>query len=228
MNPIHRTIEEYYTGKVRQFGCTPFGVDWTCTATQEMRFVQLLKLCDFRAPFTVNDLGCGYGALAGFLRRRDGTCAIDYLGIDLSTEMVRRARAQWRGVDGIRFVKGSASPRVADYSVASGIFNVRLATPVDAWEAFVRETLRQMAATSRRGFAVNLVNSLPRDGLYTTSPDPWVQYCDTELGADAKVLEGYGMHEFSLLVRPRRARLPWATTRAPLREGRCRCTPRFP
>lgn len=206
MGPIHRTIEQYYTGKVRQFGCTPFGVDWTCTATQEMRFVQLLKLCDFSSPFTLNDIGCGYGALAGFLRLQHSSRAIDYLGVDLSAEMVRRARVQWRGVDGVRFVKGGASPRVADYSVASGIFNVRLAASVDAWEAFVREALQQMAATSRRGLAVNFVDPPPRVGLYTTSPDPWVQYCDTALDAEADVLDGYGMREFTLLVRPRRAR----------------------
>jgi hypothetical protein len=28
-----------------------------------MRFVQLLKLRDFMSPFSLNDLGCGYGAL---------------------------------------------------------------------------------------------------------------------------------------------------------------------
>ena len=74
-------------------------VDWTCVATQEMRFVQLLKLCDFGLPFTINDLGCGYGALASFLDWWHGASGVDYLGIDLSREMVRRARQQWRGID---------------------------------------------------------------------------------------------------------------------------------
>src|SRR5580693_3571806 len=87
---VHARTAEYYTQKVKAFGCTPFGVDWTCQPTQEMRFVQLLKLCDFSAPFSINDLGCGYGALVAFLYRRHAGCAIDYLGIDLSGEMVRR------------------------------------------------------------------------------------------------------------------------------------------
>ncbi len=146
-----------------------------------MRFVQLLKLCDFSAPFTMNDLGCGYGALAAFLRRRHGACAVDYLGIDLSKEMVRRARRQWRGVERVRFVAGDRSPRMADYSVASGIFNVRLGESDDGWQSFVRATLHQLALTSSRGFAVNFVDpplcgGWVAPGLYTTSPEPWVEY----------------------------------------------------
>lgn len=205
MSAIHRTIAEYYTRKVKEFGCTPLGVDWTCGATQEMRFVQLLKLCDFGSPFALNDLGCGYGALVAFLRRRHGDCAIDYVGVDLSGEMIARARTRWRRADRVRFAQGSVSPRAADYSVASGIFNVMLDTPTEAWEAHVRATLRGMAATSRRGFAVNFVHPASRAGLYTTPPDPWVQYCDRDLEADVKVIEGYGMREFSLLAWPRRA-----------------------
>ncbi len=106
MTPIHQQIEEYYTDKVRRFGCTPFGVDWTCSATQEMRFVQLLKLCDFSSRFAMNDLGCGYGALVGFLHKRYGGDAVDYLGIDLSKEMIRRARDQWRGIQQVPLHEG--------------------------------------------------------------------------------------------------------------------------
>jgi SAM-dependent methyltransferase len=203
---VHARIANYYTRKVKAYGCTPLGVDWTCEPTQQMRFVQLLKLCDFTAPFSINDLGCGYGALAGFLRRRHGACAVDYLGIDLSREMVRRARRQCRMLGGVRFVKGSAGPRTADYSVASGIFNVQLDASDEDWDTFIKTTLQQLAAISRRGFAVNFVASPPDGqlvtcGLYTTLPGRWVEYCANHIGADVQMIDGYGMHEFSLLVR---------------------------
>jgi SAM-dependent methyltransferase len=205
---VHQRIAEYYTAKVKEFGCTPFGVDWTCTATQEMRFVQLLKLCDFSSPFTMNDLGCGYGALAAFLRRRHDACTVDYLGIDLSHEMVRRARRQWRGVERVRFVQGCCNPRNADYSVASGIFNVRRSESDDSWDDFIRATLDQLAVTSGRGFAVNFIDRPRSDGwvtpgLYTTSPQTWIEYCVHHIGADVEVIKEYGMPEFSLLVRRR-------------------------
>lgn len=207
---VHAKIADYYTEKVKAFGCTPHGVDWTCQATQEMRFVQLLKVCDFSAPFSINDLGCGYGALAAFLHRRHGARAVDYLGIDLSGDMVRRARRRCRVPGAVRFVKGSAAPRTADYSVASGIFNVQLDTSDEDWDAFIRSTLRQLWTASRHGFAVNFV-AAPMDGLavtrglYTTPPDRWADYCADHFGAHVQVIDGYGMREFSLLVRPRPA-----------------------
>jgi SAM-dependent methyltransferase len=199
-------IADYYTQKVRAYGCTPLGVDWVCQATQEMRFVQLLKLCDFSAPFSINDLGCGYGALAAFLYRRHAGCAIDYLGIDLSGEMVRRARRRRRMLDGARFVRSSTSSRTADYSVASGIFNVQLDASDEDWDVFIKATLQQLAAVSRRGFAVNFVTSPApgqrvTHGLYTTPPGRWMEYCANNIGADVQLIDGYGMREFSLLVR---------------------------
>jgi SAM-dependent methyltransferase len=205
---VHQMIEAYYTDKVREFGCTPFGVDWTCIASQEMRFVQLLKLCDFSSPFTLNDLGCGYGALAAFLRRRHGVSVVDYLGTDLSKEMVQRAQKQCRGLDRVRFVAGYCSPRIADYSVASGIFNVHLDVSVDVWETFIGTTLCDLAATSSRGFAVNFIDRSRYGGraaprLYATSPEQWVKYCSDNFGADVQVVKGYGMLEFTLLVRHR-------------------------
>ncbi|HUB47248.1 MAG TPA: class I SAM-dependent methyltransferase [Acetobacteraceae bacterium] len=207
---VHARIAEYYTQKVKAFGSTPLGVDWTCQPTQEMRFVQLLKLCDFSAPFSINDLGCGYGALAAFMHRRHGACAVDYLGIDLSGEMVRRARRRYRMHGGTRFATGSASPRAADYSVASGIFNVQLDVSAADWDAFITTTLQHLAATSQRGFAVNFVAAPPdgqrvKQGLYTTPPGRWVEYCANQIGADVQLIDGYGMHEFSLLVRRRPA-----------------------
>src|SRR5882724_9353149 len=57
LDAIYSGIAAYYSAKANKFGPTPLGVDWTCQATQEMRFVQLLKLCDFTSAFSLNDLG---------------------------------------------------------------------------------------------------------------------------------------------------------------------------
>ena len=106
-----------------------------------------------------------------------------------------------------RFTVGFRSPRVADYSVASGIFNVRLEDPDDRWSAFIDR--RCTASRPRnRGFAVNFVNQPPRGawippGLYTTPPEPWIEYCSKHIGAEVELVKDYGMREFTLLVRPR-------------------------
>jgi SAM-dependent methyltransferase len=171
-----------------------------------MRFVQLLRLCDFSIAFSLNDLGCGYGALLTYLAKYHAETEVDYLGIDLSAAMVRRAKRLQQRYGTLSFVRGSVSPRLADYSVASGIFNVKLHHSVESWERFVHKTLLDMHAASRRGFAVNFMAPLgpgqpAKIELYRTAPDPWALYCKEELGCSVEVLQDYGMREFTLLVR---------------------------
>jgi SAM-dependent methyltransferase len=206
LRPVYARIAAYYADKISRHGVGPRGVDWTCTATQELRFVQLLKLCDFSGPLSLNDVGCGYGALVGFVARRHPEADIDYLGVDLSPAMISRARRRHRGARGRRFVVGSEIPRIADYAVASGVMNVMLDHPRALWEEFVADTLRRMRASSRRGFAVNFMAEKPdgtaTDGLYRTGPSRWTLFCQQTLGCAVEVVGGYGMREFTLLVRP--------------------------
>jgi len=203
---VFSDVEAYYSARVAKHGATPLGVDWSCWATQNLRFVQLLKLCDFSGPFALNDIGCGYGALAAYLAMRHATTAIDYLGVDLSQAMVRRARRRFSG-SGRRFVVATSSPRVADYSVASGVMNVSLGHPREVWEDFVATILREMRRASRRGFSVNFINADIdtahdlADGLYRTTAQRWIDFCEGELGCSVETIDGYGMREFTLLIR---------------------------
>jgi SAM-dependent methyltransferase len=203
---VYAGIERYYSATVAKYGATPPGVDWTCLPTQELRFVQLLKLCDFAEPFSLNDVGCGYGALLAYLAKRHARANVDYLGIDLSAAMIRRARRLWRNHDQAAFVVANDSRRIADYSVASGIFNVILDQPVKLWQHFIAKTLSRMHSTSRRGFAVNFMTrpergKIARPGLYCISPEPWIHYCEQKLGSKVELLTQYGMREFTLLAR---------------------------
>lgn len=47
---LHASVARYYGAKAARYKATPLGVDWSCRATQELRFAKLLKLCDFGAP----------------------------------------------------------------------------------------------------------------------------------------------------------------------------------
>lgn len=183
-------------------------MDWSSEATQELRFEQLLRICDFRRPMTLDDWGCGYGALTGYLARRYPRAAVDYVGIDLSREMVAQARRLWRGKGTTKFRTGRRSPRVADYAVASGIFNVKLDAAVPEWEALVAETLREMHARCAVGFAVNFLAPWPAHlpqppQLYRCPADRWHDFCVEELDADVQIRCGYGLNEYTLLVKRR-------------------------
>jgi SAM-dependent methyltransferase len=204
MADVHPTLRDYYAAKVKRHGANPLGVDWTCAPTQELRFVQLLKLISPAPAFSINDIGCGYGALATFLQRRFRGSSIDYCGVDVAPEMIalatKRNRHAWA-----RFAVGHAADRPADYSVASGIFNVMLHHSQETWRDHVARTLDGMVRTSRRGIAVNFM-AAPRPGetsppeLYRVAPQFWIDHCRTRYGKEATLVSGYGLREFTLLV----------------------------
>lgn len=207
MAALHGRIAGYYSARVRRYGPTPAGVDWPSERHQFTRFAQLLRICDGDGPLSLDDIGCGYGALLAALDQLWPGRPVDYLGVDLSAAMIDHARRRWAGRPCTRFALGGRSPRRADYSVASGIFNVRIDEPLRLWERFVAETLQAMAASSRMGFAVNFLRPLPAsldDGsraLYRPPPARWARFCESDLGLRVQVLDGYGLRELTLLVR---------------------------
>ena len=119
--------------------------------------------------------------------------------------MIREAQVAWTRFRNTKFVLGKVSPRIADFSVASGIFNVKLHHTPAQWESYVAQTLRELHATSSLGFAVNFLAPISGDldavdELYRTPPDIWRSFCEHELGCRTELIDRYGMREFTLLV----------------------------
>lgn len=205
-------VECYYTARLRRHGATPQGVDWDSEMSQRLRFVQLLKVVrDWSQPLSLHDLGCGYGALLAHLADRHPGAIVHYMGTDVSAEMIARARRRRhpRGAPRPRrFAVATATLPVSDYSVASGIFNVKLETPAAAWEQHVASTLSRMRSASRKGFAVNFMSPQAlalRPGaaanLYGAPATQWTAYCRDVLACEVELVADYGLPEFTLLVR---------------------------
>src|ERR1700689_10648 len=94
MREMQAKVREYYSGTLQRHGPPPLGVGWPNVVSQYLPFVQLLNLCRFGQPFSLNDFGCGYGALLEFLAMRHGDGAVTYRGIDISPAMVGAARVR--------------------------------------------------------------------------------------------------------------------------------------
>src|SRR5260221_5174237 len=152
---IRERVQQYYGDKVQTFGATARGVDWNSPESQRLRFAQLLKLADPGRPFSINDYGCGYGALAAYLE--EGGYSFSYCGFDISSRMIARAKELYGRMDHVDFVSEEGAMATADYTVASGAFNVKLDTSEADWEAYVQLNLGGLNALSRRGFGFNLL-----------------------------------------------------------------------
>jgi SAM-dependent methyltransferase len=204
-DPLLEKVERYYSGRFAEHGATAQGVDWNSPQSQELRFVQLLRVCDDPGrPFTLNDYGCGYGALVPFLAA--GGYDVRYRGFDLSASMLEHARRKHERLPNVAFADREEDLERADYTVASGIFNVKLDTPVEEWQEYVLRTLDIVARLSARGFAFNMLTSYSdadrmRPDLYYGDPRLYFDHCKRQFSRHVALLHDYGLYEFTMIVR---------------------------
>jgi SAM-dependent methyltransferase len=201
---IHRNVARYYTDKIREHGATAKGVDWNSETSQTLRFDQLLRVANPAAEFSLNEIGCGYGALVDHLRR--DARKFYYHGVDVSADMITAAKARHEGALGVSFAVGPAPDSVRDYCVASGIFNVRLETSDADWLSHMLATLDTMHAYSLRGFAFNALTLYSdadrmRNYLYYADPLRVFDHCKRHYSRNVALLHDYGLYEFTILVR---------------------------
>lgn len=203
---ILRNVSEYYTGKFEEHGPTPGGVDWNSAESQELRFAQLLRVIEEKPdPFSLNDFGCGYAALVPYLEIHGAPGS--YCGFDLSGRMLAHARESYGDRPWASFVGDLAELPPADYTVASGVFNVKLDVDDESWRDYVLATLAQIAAVSRLAFAFNMLTSYSdadrmRQDLYYGDPTFFFDHCKTEYSRNVALLHDYDLYEFTLIVRP--------------------------
>ena len=194
----------YYSERIRRYGPTAKGVDWNDVESQNERFEQLASLFPEQRPFSINDIGCGYGALLEFLAARGSN--VDYRGYDISNDMIQAARSRHVARRNAVFSLGSCASEAADYSVASGIFNVKGDASDGDWLDYIHGTLDDMDRFSVRGFGFNCLSthsdvSRRRADLYYADPQQLFDRCMTRYARNVRLLHDYGLYEFTLLVR---------------------------
>ncbi len=198
-------VASYYAVKLAEHGDTPRGVDWNGEESQNVRFEQLCKVIDpCRSAFSLNDLGCGYGALLDYLKAKHLDCT--YLGIDVSQGMVAAAKQRHSTCRESRFITSAEPDQKAEYGLASGIFNVRLERSDDEWLEYILTTLDVLYRTSSVGFAFNCLTSYSDndkkcDYLYYADPCRLFDLCKRRYSHQVALLHDYDLYEFTILVR---------------------------
>lgn len=198
-------VATYYSEKLRVHGDTPRGVDWNGVESQTRRFAELSRIFTSTHSFSVNDLGCGYGAFYDYLvdHHHDN---VAYLGIDVSEDMVKAATQRLAAASNARFLCSDAPSRPADFGVASGIFNVRLGRSDAEWKSYLHASLDVLNRTSSKGFAFNCLTSYSdaekkQNHLYYADPCEVFDHCKRNYSRHVALLHDYGLYEFTILVR---------------------------
>jgi len=194
-------VEALYTANLAEHGTSSASVGWPDADAQRLRFDKLAYVIDTDAAITVNDWGCGYGAMFRYLDERFTLGGFN--GYDISAEMLAAARAF---VDDprARWVRGTEVTETADYSFVSGTFNVRLEASDAAWQRYIEDTLRLLARRSRRGFAFNLLTTYVdwrKDDLFYADPAHFFAFCRENISRYVTLLHDYPLYEWTIAVR---------------------------
>jgi len=201
---MHETAARYYGEKVREFGATHRGVDWSTEASQILRFDQLLRLVNPAQLSSIFDFGCGYGALLTYLRQLGLQCR--YTGFDISESMIAHATSLHADDPLSTFTSRIDEATRADMTVASGVFNVKQHHSDDAWEEYVVENIAAIDRLSEHAFAFNMLSSYSdpakrRPDLFYGKPTFFFDYCKTHFSPAVALLHDYPLYEFTVVVR---------------------------
>ena len=198
-------VEALYTANLAQHGPSSASVGWPDAEAQRLRFDKLAYAIELHAPagaLTVNDWGCGYGAMFRYLDARPDLQLSAYIGYDISADMLAAARGHVDD-DRAQWVHGAHVTQTADFTFVSGTFNVRMEATDEEWRRYVEESLLELAAHSRRGLAFNLLTTYVdwrKDDLFYADPAHFFAFCKKHLSRYVTLLHDYPLYEWTIAV----------------------------
>jgi SAM-dependent methyltransferase len=179
---------------------------WKNQDAQYIRFEQLAKIIQQDAAFSINDLGCGMGHFSRYLYEIYPN--FEYYGYDVLPEMIDEAKQLFGESYQTHFnvIEKAKDMHVADYSIASGIFNLRFDTNDQEWLKYITETIEVMHEKSKKGFAFNCLTAYSDSDkmekqLYYADPLFLFDFCKKKFSKNVALLHDYNQYDFTILVR---------------------------
>jgi SAM-dependent methyltransferase len=207
INQIKKEINEYY--KIRRNSSTDssFHMGWKNLLAQEIRFIQLLKIIEREETFSINDLGCGNGSLLRFMNENIRDKSFAYNGYDIMPEMIAEAKTlNINNESNFKLITSVNEIENTDYTVASGIFNLKYNTTEKEWLNYIHETIAVMWAKSTIGISFNCLTSYSdkefmRPELFYADPMELFDFCKKNITRHVSILHDYREYDFTVLLR---------------------------
>ena len=195
-------INKYYTDKVIAHGATSEGVDWNSKESHFLRFEQLSKVLPEDLNFSLMDYGCGFGFLIEFLV--ENNFKFNYSGYDISEEMIIKAKSIYSSKN-ISF-DSKLNANKYEYTIANGVFNVKLDSTDQSWQKYIEETLNKINEISEKGFSFNILTSYSdeeykKDYLYYADSLYFFDFCKRNFSKNVALLHDYELYEFTIIVK---------------------------
>ena len=190
---------------MKTYGSEPKAAAWRDRERQLRRFQifsGLFEIVSADTGFSVNDLGCGYGAMFEAYRDLPAFKNAHYYGYDISTGMLDEARANISDSRAV-WIHSHEATHDADFSFISGTYNLNLNADVDLWRQYVEENLLQLWSKTRVALGFNMLSAhAPKrqKTLYYADPDHFLAFCRTHMSNQVRLVDRLAPEEFVIFV----------------------------
>jgi len=155
-NQAKKTLE-HYQKNFQKYGVSPKALSWASRGAAHQRYRAIWKEVDFNNK-SVLDVGCGFGEMANFLRKRYKN--VEYTGVDIVPEFVKQARNDHSYYKFITLdYFGNPLDEKFDVVIASGALNSNLG---DDNMRFRQRAIKVMFEHTKKVCIFNMLGGHPR------------------------------------------------------------------
>jgi SAM-dependent methyltransferase len=201
LDPVART----FSLGIKAFGQHHKALAWHDAERMQRRFdifAGLIMDIPEDRPISVNDHGCGYGAMFDSFKALKALKHGRYYGYDISPEMIAEARKRHPDPRA-DFIVSHVATEAADYSFVSGTWNMKMWASNADWRDFVYENLRHLWSRTRTALGFNMLsiaNPYREDTLYYADPLHMVEFCRRELTSNVHTVDRLEPREFVVFL----------------------------
>ncbi len=199
-----KSIIDLYEKRLDNYGRDVKTVGWRSRSQQYARFEALYRIGDLTNK-SVLDIGCGFGDLYDFFKRKKNQIQ-SYKGIDLSSKMIEKAKNIHSESKDVKFEVMDLSKlnidvlmkEKYDYIFASGIFSYPLKNNI----SYFQDLLYKMFKICNLGVAVNMLSSYvdyKDKNLYYFVPEDVFSY-GKSLTKRVSLIHNYMPYEFTFYL----------------------------
>ena len=198
-------IVNAYDTRLRRFGPRARAVFWKNELFQSIRYdllSQILSQNKLDAIESIHDFGCGYGAFFTYLKNHDSLKNTKFYGTDISKDMLKSIRHNFND-ERIKLFCSSKALVTADYTFASGTYNMKLNESNKNWKNYVETSLLQLWSKTRKGLAFNMLRDNTEtqyNGLYYINGEELLSFCKKHLSNETSLQTHKTLPDWTFLV----------------------------
>ncbi len=203
---FERSISSAYTQRFKRKGASAEGVFWASEITQIARFehalVALGSIFGHTYRYRLGDIGCGYGALYGFMRATPRYHHIDYNGVDINASLISHCQREF-STDAHKFRRGRCPAQMVDASVFIGTFNLCHTDDYALWEDYICTQIGYSWKQTASAMVVNMTSLKQpqiRNNIFYAEPERFAGMLEAHFGRTVFATTRYLTDDTSFVV----------------------------